>query len=470
MKNIPALKKFTAAKIIIAGDTMLDQYWQGAVNRVSPEAPVPIVHIHSEQNRLGGAANVALNVAAWGSHTTLFGICGKDSGGNKIRLLIKDAAIKDKLIISPQVLTITKLRMVAQQQQLLRADFEKWVGALAPRLTKRLLPNLNAKAVLVLSDYDKGTLAEIEKIIAAARKKKMMVLIDPKRIDFSCYAGATMLTPNYYEFSRAVGGCSSHKDMLEKSRTMIRTLSLRALLITCGADGMFLIQPDRTYNIPAYSREVYDITGAGDTVIATLAAGLGAEMSLPDVAELCNFAAGLSVSKMGTGVIGYAEVVQDSEAHSLTPQALMKKVEKARAKKQQIVFTNGVFDILHSGHIAYLRQSARLGDKLIVGINSDKSARRLKGEDRPLNNLEERAMLLNSLTMVDWVVPFDEPTPRKLIALIRPDFLVKGGDYKNKEDVVGYDLVESYGGKVKIMPYVPGKSTSAMLSKKHGLR
>ena len=467
MKNIPVYKQFTAAKILVAGDTMLDSYLQGSADRVSPEAPVLILSVCNEHDRLGGAGNVALNIAAWGAKTFLFGITGKDAEGGKVRSLIANSKVYDRLIVSPHILTTRKLRVVSQQQQLVRLDFEKNVRALAPRLTQKLLNSLSSDMLLVLSDYDKGALAQVEEILAYARRKKIYTLVDPKRADFSCYAGANLLTPNYAEFCRAVGGCHDYEAMLQKGRTMIKQLSLQALLVTCGADGMFLILPNRVYNIPAHSREVYDITGAGDTVIATLAAGLSAGMNLLDATELCSFAAGLSVSRMGTSVIGYEEVVQNltGKAPYLNRETLMKKLKNARANGQKVVFTNGVFDVLHNGHIFYLEQAAKLGDRMLVGINSDDSARRLKGKNRPINDLRARAAVLASLRMVDWVIPFDEPTPKELIALVRPDFLVKGGDYKSKAEVVGSDLVESYGGKVKLMGYLANRSTSSILSK-----
>ena len=466
MVEIPPSKKFTASRVIVAGDVMLDSYLEGETNRVSPEAPVVILDVRGQQNRLGGAGNVALNLAAWGVRTSLFAICGKDAEGQEVDALVRKSSISNRLIFSSKLTTTRKLRVVAQQQ-LLRLDFEGNGQEVAPLLTKKLVRSLRNDSILVLSDYNKGALAQVEEIIKEATKKKMFVLIDPKRADFSCYRGASLLTPNYAEFCRSVGGCADYEEMIKKGREMVGQLSLQALLVTCGADGMFLIQADKVYNFPAYNREVYDITGAGDTVIATLAAGIGAGMSLHDATELCSFAAGLSVSKKGTGVIGYDHVVRNVHRKLFYSdiEDLLKEIEQARANNQKIVFTNGVFDVLHSGHIFYLDQAARLGDKLVIGINSDKSARRLKGKNRPINDLASRATVLNSLRMVDWIISFDEPTPRTLITSIKPDFLVKGGDYRSKEDVVGSDIVEGYGGQVKILGYLEGQSTSAILAR-----
>ncbi len=470
INKIPDLRFFAKAKVIVAGDVLLDRYFKGKVSRISPEAPVPVVHVDNKENRLGGAANVALNLSGWGIKPHLFGVIGKDREGAAIRKLIKQGNIKDNLTVTAKSITTTKLRVVSSQQ-LLRLDFEDDLSAEAGRMNKSLIKKLRFADLLILSDYNKGSLADIEPIIAAAKKQGTFVIIDPKRKDFSPYKGADVLTPNYAEFVAVVGDCGDEQEFLSKARNMVKQLKLKALLITRGSDGMSLVLQDRTYNIPAQVREVYDVTGAGDTVVAVLSAAIGAGMKLEEATELASAAAGVSVTKAGTGVIGYDDVVRPlagplaNEMPYISSDELVKQINKERSKGHKIVFTNGVFDILHAGHVTYLRQAAQLGDRLVVAINDDKSARGLKGKNRPINDLRARAEVLKSLRQVDWVVPFSEKTPEVLLHKIKPDLLVKGGDYKKRTDVVGYDIVESYGGKVKILCHTADISTTSTIAK-----
>ena len=466
INKIPDLRFFAKAKVIVAGDILLDRYFKGKVSRISPEAPVPVVHVDNKENRLGGAANVALNLSGWGIKPQLFGVIGKDREGTTIRQLIKQSNIKDNLTVTAKSITTTKLRVVSSQQ-LLRLDFEDDLSAEAERMNKSLLKKLRFADLLILSDYNKGSLADIEPIIAAAKKQGIFVIIDPKRKDFSPYKGADVLTPNYAEFVAVAGDCGDEQEFLYKARNMVKQLKLKALLITRGSDGMSLVLQDRTYNIPAQVREVYDVTGAGDTVVAVLGAAISAGVKLYEATELASIAAGISITKAGTGVIGYDDVVRPlmNEVPYLSADELVKQINIERSKGHKIVFTNGVFDILHPGHVRYLREAAHLGDRLVVAINDDKSVRKIKGKNRPINNLHTRAEMLKGLRQVDWVVPFSEKTPEVLLHKIKPDLLVKGGDYKKRTDILGYDIVESYGGKVKILSHTSDMSTTSIIAK-----
>ena len=466
INKIPDLRFFAKAKVIVAGDILLDRYFKGKVSRISPEAPVPVVHVDNKENRLGGAANVALNLSGWGIKPQLFGVIGKDREGTTIRQLIKQSNIKDNLTVTAKSITTTKLRVVSSQQ-LLRLDFEDDLSAEAGRMNKSLLKKLRFADLLILSDYNKGSLADIEPIIAAAKKQGAFVIIDPKRKDFSPYKGADVLTPNYAEFVAVAGDCGDEQEFLSKARNMVKQLKLKALLITRGSDGMSLVLQDRTYNIPAQVREVYDVTGAGDTVVAVLGAAISAGVKLYEATELASIAAGISITKAGTGVIGYDDVVRPlmNEVPYLSADELVKQINIERSKGHKIVFTNGVFDILHPGHVRYLREAAQLGDRLVVAINDDKSVSKIKGKNRPINNLHTRAEMLKGLRQVDWVVPFSEKSPEVLLHKIKPDLLVKGGDYKKRTDILGYDIVESYGGKVKILSHTSDMSTTSIIAK-----
>ncbi len=466
INKIPDLRFFAKAKVIVAGDILLDRYFKGKVSRISPEAPVPVVHVDNKENRLGGAANVALNLNGWGIKPQLFGVIGKDREGTTIRQLIKQSNIKDNLTVTAKSITTTKLRVVSSQQ-LIRLDFEDDLSAEAGRMNKSLLKKLRFADLLILSDYNKGSLADIEPIIAAAKKQGAFVIIDPKRKDFLPYKGADVLTPNYAEFVAVAGDCGDEQEFLSKARNMVKQLKLKALLITRGSDGMSLVLQDRTYNIPAQVREVYDVTGAGDTVVAVLGAAISAGVKLYEATELASIAAGISITKAGTGVIGYDDVVRPlmNEVPYLSADELVKQINIERSKGHKIVFTNGVFDILHPGHVRYLREAAQLGDRLVVAINDDKSVRKIKGKNRPINNLHTRAEMLKGLRQVDWVVPFSEKSPEVLLHKIKPDLLVKGGDYKKRTDILGYDIVESYGGKVKILSHTSDMSTTSIIAK-----
>ena len=467
------LKMLNKGHGLVFGDIILDRYISGSVDRVSPEAPVPVLKPSNEEIRLGGAANVALNLSSLGSNTTLIGVTGKDESSTQIIDLLKKNNIKKALSKSKHP-TISKLRILASQQQLIRIDNEEefsetdWQSSLS---NYRKYINLKKNKVLIISDYEKGTLKNIPLIIREAKKLKKIILVDPKGDDFSKYKSADIITPNFQEFERVVGKVNSEPEITKKGKDLIKSLNLSSLLITRGSEGMTLLDKRNgkviREDFPTEARDVFDVSGAGDTVIASIAAGLAGGFSLSESIRLANLAAGIVVGKSGTATVNQAELVPYlglSESYvSFNEVKVYSKDLHERGKK--IVFTNGCFDILHAGHVEYLEAAKELGDKLIVAINTDRSVRKLKGSSRPVNTLAHRAKVLASLQCIDKVVFFDEDTPIKLIKAIRPDVLVKGGDYKLK-DIVGHKEVSQSGGSVVTIPLVKGLSTSKIISKK----
>ena len=465
------LKKLQKGKVIVFGDIMLDKYLSGSIDRISPEAPVPVLKPSSEEIRLGGAANVALNLSSLGVKTTLLGVTGKDDDSEKIIDLLKLNKIRFSLRRSV-VPTISKTRLLSSQQQLLRIDEEEkfldadWKASLGQFLK---LVNQENNKVFVLSDYGKGTLMDTKLIIRRAKAKGKIILIDPKGKDFSKYVGADLITPNLNEFMEVVGNITSEKELTKKGKNLIKSLKLKALLITRGPDGMTLLENKnnkiKRTDFPTQARDVFDVSGAGDTVIASVASGLAADFTLEESIRLANIAAGIVVAKLGTASVYLDEIrpYYEKRIPYLNLEGARTLVELFRERNQKIVFTNGCFDILHAGHVEYLEAAKSKGDKLIVGINSDRSVAQLKGSKRPINKLIHRAKVLGSLRCVDEVVMFDEETPIKLIKSLQPDFLVKGGDYK-VQDIVGYDVVSKYGGSIITIPLIKGLSTTKILS------
>ncbi len=465
------LPDFSAASVLVVGDVMLDRYWQGPTSRISPEAPVPVVKVEDDELRPGGAANVALNAAALGARVDLVGLVGADAEAGLLADRLAARGVTSAFVAVPGSRTITKLRILSKHQQLIRLDFEDGFPACdGSGILSRFLEALpNAKAV-VLSDYAKGVLRDTQPLIRAARERGLPVVIDPKGTDFERYRGATLLTPNQSEFEAVVGKVLDDADLVAKGETLRDALDLDALLVTRSEKGMCLLQ--RGYapvHLPTRAREVYDVTGAGDTVVAVLAAALAAGEPMHEAVTLSNLGAGVVVAKVGTATVSPAELAAAMEQHlpiqtgAVTENDLVDLVARAKAAGERIVMTNGCFDILHAGHVTYLQQARALGDRLIVALNDDGSVRRLKGETRPVNPLEARATVLAALAAVDWVVPFAEDTPQRLICRICPDILVKGGDYK-PEEVAGGDCVIHAGGEVKILTFVPGHSTSGMIA------
>lgn len=463
------LPDFSRARVLVAGDLMLDRYWHGRASRISPEAPVPVVHVHDTEERPGGAGNVALNLRALGVRVTLCGLVGEDEAGELLRRCLEEAGVACRLQCDPRVPTVTKLRVISQHQQLIRLDFEEPLWALDPEdLEQRCLESLEECDLVILSDYAKGTLQRPRRLIEAARERGVPVLVDPKGGDFDKYRGATLLTPNLKEFEAVAGPCESDRVLNEKGLRLRREFDLQALLITLGERGMLLIREgEPPLHLPTRAREVYDVTGAGDTVIGVLGAALAAALPLPEAAGLANVAAGLMVARLGAGSVTPGELKRalrrEGEFHPLLSRGeLAEAVALARAQGERIVMTNGCFDILHEGHVRYLQQAKSLGDRLVVAVNDDASVRRLKGEGRPINPVQRRMAVLAGLASVDWVVPFGEDTPEALICEVLPDLLVKGGDYR-PEEIAGHDCVVGNGGEVRVLEFLSGVSTSGIL-------
>ncbi len=466
------LKLLSKSNILVFGDVMLDRYVSGSVDRVSPEAPVPVLKPIKEEIRLGGAANVALNLSSLGSKVSLIGISGKDSSSAQIFKLLKENKIKNEIVKS-NLPTITKLRLLSSKQQLLRVDNEEeftkedWNSA-KKRFDKSIA--LNSNNLLIISDYGKGTLQDIPGLIKKAKKSKKIVLVDPKGNNFSKYKGADVITPNFSEFIGEVGAVKSEREITAKAKSLIKSLKLGALLVTRGPEGMTLFNKEKDNvvrsDFPTQAQEVFDVSGAGDTVIASVAAALSTGLDMTSAVKLANVAAGIVVGKSGTATASISEIEPHFTGEDLvfTLKEAKKHSVMLRKNGKKIVFTNGCFDILHAGHVHYLEQAKELGDELVVGLNSDSSVKTLKGPSRPINNLEQRAKVLSSLKCVDRIVSFADETPIKLIKEIKPDVLVKGGDYKVK-DVVGHKEVRSWGGEVKIIPLVPGLSTTNLIKK-----
>lgn len=463
---------FFQARVLVIGDLMLDRYWHGATARISPEAPVPVVNIDACEERPGGAANVALNIAALGAQVTLLGMTGADAEAQVLQQTLQAASIQCDFCVLPHMRTITKLRVISHQQQLIRLDFEQNSSDInTNELLSKIKTYLNWAQVILLSDYGKGVLKDAQAIVQLARAHNIPVLVDPKGKDFSKYQQASLITPNLTEFEAVVGRCDNEAELITRGRQLIQALQIQALLITRGERGMTLLQSTESeLHLPARAREVYDVTGAGDTVIAVIAAALAAKAPLSEAVILSNLAASIVVGKLGTAVVSAPELrravqkEQGAERGVLTESQLLLAIEDARAQGESIVMTNGCFDILHAGHVTYLEQAKQLGSRLIVAVNSDHSIKKIKGEGRPVNALERRMAVLAGLNAVDWVVAFSEDTPERLLKLIKPDILVKGGDYKLNA-VVGADIVKGYGGQVKVLAKVDECSTTAILNK-----
>lgn len=466
------MPNFDRARILVVGDVMLDRYWHGMSTRISPEAPVPVIKVDQTEDRPGGGANVALNMAALGASVSLAGVVGNDKEGQILEGFLRVAGIETNFLVSSTKPTITKLRVISRHQQLLRMDFEdKFDSSDSLALVNKARNLISQTNVLVLSDYAKGSLQDCQALIRFAREAGVPVLVDPKGQDFSRYRGATMLTPNFHEFEAVVGKCSSERELVEKGATLISDLELQALLVTRGEQGMTLLRPDHPeLHLPARGREVFDVTGAGDTVIATLAAAMAAGLPMPEATALANLAAGIVVGKLGTAAVSAPELrraiiaEQGAQRGVVTEEQLLLAIEDARASGERLVFTNGCFDIIHAGHVGYLEEARKQGDRLIVAVNSDASIRQLKGSGRPINPLDRRMAVLAGLEAVDWVVPFSEDTPERLLRRVKPDVLVKGGDYR-EDQVVGGSIVKAYGGTVKVLSFFDNCSTTSIVNK-----
>ena len=464
-----SLPDFKNCRVLVVGDVMLDRYWHGATSRISPEAPVPIVRVQQQENRAGGAANVALNISALGVQTTLIGTVGEDEAAQTLKDLLSEQNIFCDFIALQEIPTITKLRVLSRHQQLIRLDFEEphFYPFDLIEIFEKHLPNVDA---VVLSDYGKGTLHQTPQLIELAKKYHKPILIDPKGKDFNKYRGATIITPNLHEFETIVGEWKTEEELLSKAEKLREELALNALLITRSEQGMTLIfPPEKPLHLPTRAREVFDVTGAGDTVIGVLAAMLAAKQPWKEAVTVANLAAGITVSKLGAVSILPVELEmalhpEDQGSKTLEEDFLVTMVRISQLFDETVVMTNGCFDILHSGHLQYLQQAKQLGDRLIVAVNTDESVKILKGNARPINGLKERMEMLSGLKCVDWVISFSEETPERLICKILPDILVKGGDYEVSQ-IAGHQCVLENGGQVKILDFLAGFSTTQLIER-----
>ncbi|HEY5673706.1 MAG TPA: bifunctional D-glycero-beta-D-manno-heptose-7-phosphate kinase/D-glycero-beta-D-manno-heptose 1-phosphate adenylyltransferase HldE [Malonomonas sp.] len=481
--NRPQMKELISAiaqtRVLVVGDLILDKYIWGKTSRISPEAPVQVVEVERDELRLGGAGNVVNNLLSLGCQVSVASVVGADEDAQKLLTLLQQRNIEIVGIQqSPQRTTSRKSRVLASNQQMLRIDRESTAEITAAEQAELLdyvrlqLPQVGA---VLLSDYLKGVLAPVllQQIIQLCRQQQVPVIVDPKGADFGRYRGATLLTPNRREAEVATGmKITDETTLLAAGEKLLREQQLEALVLTRSEAGMSLFAADGSIeHLPTEAREVFDVSGAGDTVVAVIGAALAVGSSLGDAARLANLAAGIVVGKLGTSTVTGAEILNDYARRNRQPEGkilprdeLTVLLDAQRAAGKQIVFTNGCFDLLHAGHVKYLQQARNLGDLLVLGLNSDASIRRLKGPKRPLLEESERAQILAALDCIDYLAIFDEDTPLELLQKVRPQILVKGGDYL-ADEVVGKELVESYGGRVELIQFVDGKSSTNIIDK-----
>lgn len=475
--DLSYFQKLSDVKILVVGDVMLDRYWHGDTARISPEAPVPVVRVSDFEDKAGGAANVAKNIVHLGAQASLLGIIGEDDNGQSLQASLEKEGISSLLVKQNQAPTITKIRILSRSQQVVRLDIEQSFSQQHANLLSAEFERLIDQFEMVLfSDYNKGSLANIGAMIDVAKKAGKTVLVDPKSKDLAVYAGADYVTPNLTEYQAAGGVSGDEQQIAQSAKKIIADCRLGAMLLTRSEQGMSLITATEKFDYPAQTLEVADVTGAGDTVIATLAVMLGTQMPASQAVEIANIAAGITVTRLGAATLSPEELSSNLTAYlertgahyHPTADEVFERIEQARRRGDKIVFTNGCFDILHAGHVRYLAQAKTRGDKLVVGLNNDDSITRLKGADRPVNSLQERATVLTALAAVDWVIPFgsveENDTPANLIQQLKPDVLVKGGDYKI-EDIAGADFVLANGGNVEVLEFVNDCSTSMVISK-----
>lgn len=466
-------------RVLVVGDLMLDRYLTGSVSRVSPEAPVPVLRFAHEKAKLGGAANVAANLTALGVSAELVGVTGSDGAGQELRELARSAGIDTEgVVTTPARHTTVKSRVVSGPQQLLRIDTEHnhpIDEAEAEAIYSRVESRLDAVDAVLLSDYHKGVLSEslVPRIIEAARARSRPVLVDPKGRSFGRYKGATGITPNRHELHQVVICQDDSLDSLVEAASELRAdLDLDCILLTLSEHGMALIKAEGNERVNSLAREVFDVSGAGDTVIATFTAGLAAGLTRSKAAQLANVAAGVVVGKAGTATVTIDEIRAYAHAISVTDSAskiaswsdAASRIKVWKQQDERVVFTNGCFDLLHAGHVSYLEQARQFGDRLVVGLNTDDSVRRLKGASRPFVGEADRARVLAGLQSVDLVVSFSQDDPLELIKHLQPQVLVKGGDYRI-DTIVGAAEVTAWGGDVRVIPFVDGRSTTELARK-----
>ena len=470
------LKNFTP-NILVIGDLMIDHYLWGSCERISPEAPVQIVDIKNETTVLGGAGNVINNLVTLGAKVSVSSVIGRDDNGSELIEMLKNIDVDTTKILKHEGRkTSKKSRVIASSQQVLRYDKES-KDPISKCDADEILNSLNDSIcsydAVILSDYGKGVLSDelCEGVIRLCKKNSIKVLVDPKGSDYAKYRGAYLLTPNKKEAILATGINIKDKDSLKNALLKLKEdCDLAISMITLSEDGIATFK-DEMKLFPTVAKEVFDVTGAGDTVIASIAFALSADKSIEEAAAFANLAAGVVVGKIGSATVTLDEIEEyeatlhksTSDAHIKSFDEIKSVVERYRKNGKKVVFTNGCFDILHVGHVKYLQEAKSFGDLLIVGLNSDASVKRLKGESRPVNIAEDRAYLLAALEAVDFVVPFEDDTPYELIKMISPDILVKGGDYKSK-DVVGAE----FSGELRLVDFVDGKSTTKTIQRIQG--
>ena len=475
-KLISWLKSEESKNILVIGDLMIDEYRFGSVDRISPEAPVPVVFQERVEWSLGGAANVAANCRQIGCQVTLVGVINDtDYAGNKFLSLLAEQRLSTRGIVhSVSRPTTAKTRIMAQNQQMIRVDQES-KNTLTPEefnaVCSRIDEHMSHNAIVIISDYAKGVVTRdlIAYVMKKAHERNCSIIVDPKGPDFTKYMGVNIIKPNVKEFNQMVValGLSPHDSIEANGKRLCHMLQIQGLMVTMGEKGIAYITSQSMITSPAFKREVYDLTGAGDTVIAFLALSFAHKLSIEIGLKLANYAASVAIAHIKTYAVSLDELLDstiESNEKIFHDWAHLKiELDWQRADGKKVVFTNGTFDILHPGHIQVLKEARRLGDILVVALNTDDSVRRYKGDSRPVNGLDHRLTVIASLGVVSFVVPFNQDTPKEIIEYLRPDVLVKGGDYK-KEEIVGYDIVTSYGGSVHIIDFVEGHSTTRIIT------
>ncbi len=470
------LNQINTRQILVVGDVMLDNYYVGDVRRISPEAPVPVFRKHSERSVLGGAANVAANLIAAGQQVSMMSIIGDDENGRRLMASFSEQGVNAKLVSKLQRSTTIKTRFLADNnQQILRLDVED-TDAISKKecqvMLEQLRESISQFDLILISDYLKGLLTQefCQGVIKMARANNIPVIIDVKDPKYGKYYGATLLKPNLNELRSLTGkNVETDNEIVEASEELRKRCNCKYILTTLGGRGMVLVGDGEPYFVKSLAREVYDVSGAGDTTIAYLSTCIANGLPIREAVDIANYAAGIQVGKVGTSSVYWHEVrdlISNEDHGSIHKILTIEEINNFRKENanKKIVFTNGCFDILHVGHKRYLQKAATLGDILIVGLNSDASVRRLKGPTRPVNNEQDRAEMLSALGFIDYVTVFDEDTPYELIKKIQPDVLVKGGDYK-PDEVVGKDIVEARGGRLELIQFVEGKSTTNIINK-----
>lgn len=475
------LERLARPRVLVIGDLILDRYVNGDVERISPEAPIPVLSARTTAEKLGGAGNVAANLRSMEAEVEISGLVGNDGRGRMLVEMLQATGVRTSgVIVDDSRPTTEKTRMISGVQQVLRVDYEVSRPAndeVARRLLDGLEEAIGRAGAVILSDYGKGVLTRevLAAAIEIARRRNVPVLVDPKGSDYSRYKGASLITPNRKEAEEALGRkLSDLKELPRAAGDLIATADLQAAVITLGSQGMFLMsRHGNSMHVPTFAREVFDVTGAGDTVISHLALYLAAGLDLPTAVHLANHAAGIVVAKPGAACVTRGELLERLDQHERGWRSNAKVAHGERldallklwkSQNKRVVFTNGCFDILHVGHVDYLRFARMQGDVLVVGVNDDASVRRLKGPTRPVNSLEDRMAVLAALEMVDGVTSFSEDTPAQIVERVSPAVLVKGEDWKDK-GVVGREWVEAHGGKVVLAPLVPGRSTTGTIER-----